>query len=99
MEIECFDEKWKNVQLSDEAKKYYIDKAKKIYDKELDNVIVKYSKGNKAEIFNVPDDAWEDFFYKENFERIRRITGYLTGATTTWNNAKQAELRDRVKHI
>ena len=33
------------------------------------------------------------------FERIRRITGYLTGNTDTWNTAKQAELRDRVKHV
>lgn len=32
------------------------------------------------------------------FERIRRITGYLTGDTSTWNNAKKAELADRVKH-
>lgn len=32
------------------------------------------------------------------FERIRRITGYLTGALTTWNDAKQAEEKDRVKH-
>lgn len=32
------------------------------------------------------------------FERIRRITGYLTGNTNTWNAAKQAELDDRVKH-
>ena len=33
------------------------------------------------------------------FERIRRITGYLTGDTKTWNNAKKAELRDRTKHL
>ena len=32
------------------------------------------------------------------FERIRRITGYLTSDIRTWNNAKQAEERDRVKH-
>lgn len=32
------------------------------------------------------------------FERIRRITGYLTGSLETWNNAKKAEERDRVKH-
>lgn len=32
------------------------------------------------------------------FSRIRRITGYLTGDLSTWNSAKQAELRDRVKH-
>ncbi len=32
------------------------------------------------------------------FERIRRITGYLVGTVDRWNNAKQAELHDRVKH-
>lgn len=32
------------------------------------------------------------------FSRIRRITGYLVGDTTTWNSAKRAELKDRVKH-
>jgi hypothetical protein len=34
----------------------------------------------------------------ERFERIRRITGYLTGTLEKWNNAKRAEERDRVKH-
>lgn len=33
------------------------------------------------------------------FERIRRITGYLVGTTDRWNDAKQAELNDRVKHM
>ena len=32
------------------------------------------------------------------FERIRRITGYLVGTLDRWNDAKQAEERDRVKH-
>ena len=32
------------------------------------------------------------------FERIRRITGYLTGDVRTWNDAKKAELKDRKKH-
>jgi ribonucleoside-triphosphate reductase len=35
----------------------------------------------------------------EHFERIRRITGYLTGTLEKWNNAKSAEERDRVKHL
>lgn len=36
---------------------------------------------------------------KDNkFKRIRRITGYLTTTLDRWNNAKQAEERDRVKH-
>ncbi len=34
----------------------------------------------------------------EGFERIRRITGYLVGTVDRFNNAKQAEERDRVKH-
>ncbi len=33
------------------------------------------------------------------FERIRRITGYLVGTVDRFNNAKRAEVRDRVKHI
>ena len=33
-----------------------------------------------------------------HFERIRRITGYLTGTLDTWNDAKKAEEKDRVKH-
>ena len=37
-------------------------------------------------------------FAKVPFERIRRITGYLTGNADTWNAARQAELRDRVAH-
>ena len=32
------------------------------------------------------------------FQRIRRITGYLVGTTERWNNAKMAELQDRVIH-
>ena len=34
----------------------------------------------------------------QGFERIRRITGYLTGTLDGWNSAKRAEERDRVKH-
>jgi ribonucleoside-triphosphate reductase len=33
-----------------------------------------------------------------SFERIRRITGYLVGTVDRFNNAKRAELGDRVKH-
>jgi len=34
----------------------------------------------------------------ENILRMRRITGYLTGDLNSWNSAKRAEERDRVKH-
>lgn len=32
------------------------------------------------------------------FDRLRRITGYLTTDVRRWNAAKQAEEKDRVKH-
>ena len=32
------------------------------------------------------------------FERIRRITGYLVGTLDRFNNAKKAEVTDRVTH-
>ncbi len=32
------------------------------------------------------------------FERIRRITGYLVGTLNRFNDAKQAEEKDRIKH-
>lgn len=34
----------------------------------------------------------------EQILRMRRITGYLTGDLNSWNSAKRAEERDRVKH-
>lgn len=49
----------------------------------------------------VVDGEYVDVQYKVSkvpFERIRRITGYLVGTTERWNNGKQAELKDRVKH-
>lgn len=33
------------------------------------------------------------------FERIRRVTGYLVGSLDRFNNAKRAEVSDRVKHM
>ena len=32
------------------------------------------------------------------FERIRRVTGYLAGDVSRFNNGKRAEEKDRVKH-
>lgn len=34
----------------------------------------------------------------QDFERIRRITGYLVGTLDRFNNGKKAEEHDRVKH-
>ena len=47
--------------------------------------------GDDVELTLTPDTAVK-------FQRIRRITGYLVGDVARWNNAKTAELADRVKH-
>ena len=54
----------------------------------------------KKIIFQREGEKMEAKEYSEKVEvdRIRRITGYLTGSVSRWNSAKQSELRDRVKH-
>lgn len=37
-------------------------------------------------------------FERVPFQSIRRITGYLVGTLDRFNNAKRAEVEDRVKH-
>ena len=37
-------------------------------------------------------------FEKRPFQRIRRISGYLVGTLDRFNDAKRAEVEDRVKH-
>ncbi|MEG1441350.1 MAG: anaerobic ribonucleoside-triphosphate reductase [Oscillospiraceae bacterium] len=51
---------------------------------------------------NICDDGYIDANYTLNaipVERIRRITGYLVGTVDRFNDAKRAEVRDRVKHM
>ena len=36
--------------------------------------------------------------HSKNIDKLQRITGYLVGTTARWNNAKLAELKDRVVH-
>lgn len=38
------------------------------------------------------------WFSKVPFARLRRITGYLVGDLNRFNDAKRAEVEDRVKH-
>lgn len=62
----------------------------------------KHRKCRKAE-FILQDDgvsALERFWWEPvSFERLRRITGYLVGDVTRFNDAKRAEEHDRVKHL
>lgn len=36
--------------------------------------------------------------HSHNIDKLQRITGYLVGTTSRWNNAKLSELQDRVVH-
>ena len=80
-----------NIEISEKEKQSYIEFVQnKEPNKEIEYINVV-----------IDDEGYANIEYKVNpipFERIRRITGYLTGTTDTWNNAKKAELKDRVKH-
>lgn len=83
-----------NFKMSAKEQEYYLN-ALKEKEGTLDNISEVYFSLNKNN-----NDVDVDYTIKEpKFERIRRITGYLTGDLNRWNNAKQAEEHDRVKHI
>ena len=68
----------------------YVKRAHEIYpNKHIEEMILK------------PDGEFIDIEYRfapQNFDRIRRITGYLVGTLDRFNNAKRAEVDQRVKH-
>ena len=76
-------------------------------------ILVNYAMDKDIPYFaiNVPNDTCMNCGYtdelndtcpqcnSEDIQRLRRVTGYLTGNyTTAFNKGKQAEVRDRVKH-
>ena len=68
----------------------YVDKfSEELKPLTLTEIYVKLSDGGGVDVETTTNDK---------FERIRRITGYLTGDLNSWNDAKQAEERERVKH-
>ena len=75
---------------SEEEAKSYVDYVRERVDNPMTVLEIKMC-----------DDGKVDLNYKtqgEKFERIRRITGYLTGDLNSWNNAKRSEEHERVKH-
>ena len=73
--------------------------------KEIDqyiNLIEKENPTRKLDSLKLTIDGefvdMEYTFKPINFDRIRRITGYLVGTMDRWNDAKSAEEHDRVKH-
>ena len=67
----------------------YIDRATEKFGVEPTHIDIKVC-GDEVEL---------EYQLGRPFQRIRRITGYLVGTVDRFNNAKRAEVRDRVKHI
>lgn len=68
------------------------------------NHIKKNNPGMEIESLSLKicDDGFVDADYILKpipIERVRRITGYLVGTVDRFNDAKRAEVNDRVKHM
>lgn len=76
--------------LSQDEIDYYVDKIKtENPDKVYKSITLKVD-GDYVELISEYDS--------KPFDRIRRITGYLVGTLDRFNDAKRAEVEDRVKH-
>ena len=68
----------------------YIDRAQKLYPEKTIQTIDLKIDGDFVDV---------DYHFADvPFQRIRRKTGYLVGTLDRFNDAKRAEVRDRVKH-
>lgn len=80
-------------EMSVEEQQAYINRAIEKYGEHVVGLTIKIDEN---------DPEWVDLDYeldtKRPFSRLRRITGYLVGNLSRWNNAKHAEEKDRVKH-
>ena len=76
-------------EIDEKEQQAYIDMGVKKYGAALEGIDIRIE-GETAELTY--------HLAGKPFERIRRITGYLVGSLDRWNNAKQAEEKDRVKH-
>ena len=76
--------------ISEEEQQAYIDRAIELYGDEVKELKIE------------AEDEFVNLSYTlkspNPFHRLRRITGYLVSDLRSWNSAKQAEERDRVKH-
>ena len=87
-----------NFDLSDELENRYMEKiienqeCNNIHPDDISKVILKLNENDTVDV----DILLRDKNYIA-FERIARITGYLS-KTSRWNDSKKAELKDRVKH-
>ena len=76
--------------------------SKKEQEQYIKHIESEYPNRNIEELTLKIDGDFVDMSYKLEevpFDRIRRITGYLVGTVDRFNNAKRAEVNDRVKHM
>lgn len=86
MEVKVFGE------LSEEEKQAYVRRAEENHPDRVIEMMEIRVDGDFVDLtYHFADDP-------APFQRIRRITGYLVGDMSHWNNAKRAEEADRVKH-
>lgn len=77
-------------ELSQEEINAYIAHGKELYPEKVISSVDIMVDGEYVDV---------DYHFSEiPFQRIRRITGYLVGTLDRFNNAKRAEVQDRVKH-
>ena len=77
----------------------YIDRAQKLYPEKTIQTIDLKIDGDFVVLESNHDFVDVDYHFADvPFQRIRRITGYLVGTLDRFNDAKRAEVRDRVKH-
>lgn len=75
--------------VSEKEAQAYVEYLEEKYNRKLESLNIKV------------DGEFVDLSYEFehiNFDRIRRITGYLVGTMDNWNDAKSSEEHDRVKH-
>lgn len=76
--------------ISEKERNAYIERALELYpDKHITRMDITVD-GDFVDV--------EYHYDAQPFQRIRRITGYLVGTIDRFNNAKKAEVNDRVKH-
>ena len=67
-------------------------------EKEVLKTIDKYTDVDFVEVIIAGDFIDIKTYRRALFKRIRRITGYLVGDLSRFNDAKLSEVKDRLKH-
>lgn len=78
--------------IPEEEAEAYVARGKELYGNRVEEIIA---------TLDPEDPEMIDLEYileRRPFQRLRRITGYLVGNLSRWNNGKRAEEHDRVKH-